>query len=248
MLITVKHKQKVLSQLVSDANRENASKQARQAKAEKVLQSMKLDVKGFLGDSKQDKEVTLFALNQDLAALHDIVDVSKKIELKKSSLIPKWQPIVDDYISSGAHRKFEPLVFLAVWMLDAELITDAMRYADYAIQQQQPMPDNFSRDLPTFMSAGIHDWAQRQLKAGHSAEPYFTQLIERIESKQWLVDSPIVLGFVYKLAAQFAETENQLEKAEKLYLQCVEANPEGHGVKTKLTALQKKLGKPPTLG
>lgn len=232
MLITLKHKQKKLAELGKAIGKSSAN-------AEPIH---------FEQNSKNDKELTFFALNQDLAALHDITDVSKKIELKKSVLIPKWQPIVDDYVASGAHKKFEPLVLLAVWLLDAELIADAMRYADYAIEQQQPMPDNFSRDLPTFMAAGIHDWAQRQLKAGHSAEPYFGQVITRIESKQWLVDAPIVLGFVYKLAAQFAEAANDLETAEKFYLKCVNANPEGHGVKTKLNALQKKLGKQLTLG
>jgi Phage small terminase subunit len=240
MLITVKHKQKVLSQLVS--GEKVLSKPAKKFSS----QPMKLDVEGFLGSTKQDKDLTIFALEQDLSVLHDLVDVSKKIELKKNALIPKWIPIVDEYINSGAQHPYAPLVFLAVWLLDAEKLPEAITYADYAIKQQQPMPDRFKRDLPTFMAAGIHDWAQRQLKAGHSAEPYFNQVIERIESKQWLVDEPIVLGFMYKLAAQFSEKDD-LEKAESFYLKCVNANPQGHGVKTKLSAVQRKLGKPLTL-
>jgi len=236
MLMTVKHKKKMLAQVLS---------------GEKVLSpGEKVPSNKMPSTSLQnnnDKSVINYSLEQDLSALHDLVDVSKKIELKKTALIPKWTPIVDEYIRSGAHHKFEPLVFLAVWMLDAEKLPEALAYADYAIAQQQPMPDRFKRDLSTFMAAGIHDWAQRQYKAGHSAEPYFSQIIDRIENKQWIVTDSIVLGFIYKLAAMFAEEANDLEKAEQFYLKCVDANPEGHGVKTKFSSLLKKLGKALTL-
>jgi len=193
------------------------------------------------------REVVFASLKQDLDALHGLVDVAKKIALKKEQLIPKWLPIVDEYCNSGAHYPFEPLMYLVVWLLDAEQIDKALHYAAIAIAQQQKMPDRFSRDLATFTTVAIHDWAQRQLKAGHSPEPFLTQVIDSVESKRWLVNEPIALGMLFKVAAMFAEHETRLDDAEKYYLKCAEANPLGHGIKTKLSALQKKLGKALTM-
>lgn len=191
--------------------------------------------------------VLLAALHQDLAALHDLTDVQKKIALKKEHLIPKWLPFVEQYIQSGAHHPFEPLVRLAIWLIDAEEIDKAIELTDFAIKQQQKMPDGFNRDLDSFAAESIHDWAFSQFKAGHGTEPYFSQVVERVESKQWLVDQPIILNKLYKLVAQVAEKENELEKAETYFLKCVDVNPKGHGVKGALHAVQKKLNKPLTI-
>lgn len=189
-------------------------------------------------------DVLKAALQQDLAALHDLTDVQKKIALKKEQLIPKWSPLIQQYRESGAHHPFEPLVWFCIWLLDAEQVDTCIEYSDLAIAQQQKLPANFTTSsLDTFIAEGIHDWAQRQLKAGHSAEPFLTNVLERVESKRWLVTHPIALNKIYKLVAQFAETENQFEKAEQFYLKCVEVNPEKHGVKGALQKVQQKLGK-----
>lgn len=201
----------------------------------------------YVPDGNAPLAVLLAALQNDLAALHDITDVQKKIALKKEHLIPKWLPFVEQYIQSGAHHPFEPLVRLAIWLIDAEQIDKAIELTDFAIKQQQKMPENFSRDLDSFAAEAIHDWAFSQFKAGHSAEPYFTHVVERVESKQWLVTQPIILNKLFKLVALVADKDNELEKAETYFLKCVEVNPKGHGVKGVLHAVQKKLGKPPTV-
>jgi len=194
------------------------------------------------------KEVLLAALHQDLQALKQITSVEQKIQFKKEQLIPKWLPFLEQYRANGEHSPFEPLVWMVIWLLDAELIDKCIEWADLAILQQQKLPEHFtSSSLDTFIAEGIHDWAQRQLKAGHSAEPFLSDVIERIEKKLWFVTEPIALNKLYKLVGQFAEVANEPEKAEKFYLKCVEVNPEKHGVKTALTALQRKMGKQPTL-
>ncbi len=237
MFLTTLHKQRCLEQMQAAENK----------KASRVTTLTNATAKNIPENLRSQKDVIFAALEQDLKTLHDIKDVAKKAELKKTQLIPKWKTVIDDYRASGAKYPFEPLMRFVVWLLDAEQIAEAIDYADFAIEQQQPMPDAFKRTLDTFATVTIHEWAQRQFKAGHSAEPYLGEVIKRIESKQWIVNEPIVLGMLYKLVALYAANAGDLEAAEKAYLKCVEANPEKHGVKTALNAVQIKLGKQPSL-
>mgnify|MGYP003141863210 CR=1 FL=1 len=193
------------------------------------------------------QDVLMAALQQDQAALHLLTDVKKKIALKKEQLIPKWQPIIEHYRESGAQHPFEPLVWFAIWCVDAGEFEQGIAWADYAIAQHQKMPERFkSANLESVITRQVHDWALEQFKAEHSAEPYITHVVERIESNQWLVSEPALLGMLFKLVAMFAQKENQDEKAESYFLKCVAANPEKHGVKGVLTKLQTKMGKPLT--
>lgn len=235
MSIAKSHKAQCLAQLVVQSIEQQAASRNENSSAAAV---------NFIPPQNAPLDVLLAALQNDLAALHEIKDVQQKIALKKEQLIPKWEPFVEQYMQSGAHHPFEPLVRLAIWLIDAEEIDKAIQLTDYAIKQLQKMPDGFKSDLDSFAAESIHDWALKQFKAGHSAEPFFSQVIERVESKQWIVTQPIVLNKLFKLVALVAEKENQPEKAEVYFLKCVEVNPKGHGIKGALHAVQKKLGKP----
>lgn len=234
MLITLKHKQRCLEKLAEHKTQKPAPTKARARTSQPRRSAV---------PARGENAVVFAALHQDLEALKQHTDVAKKIELKKSHLIPKWERVIEDYIESGERRPFEPLVRLVIWLLDAEAIDRAINLADLAIEQQQPMPDGFNRPLPTFVAESFHDWAERQYKAGHSAEPFLADVIKRVESRRWPVNEPIVLNKLYKLVGQFAEVNNDLAAAEAAYVRCVEVNPDKHGVKTRLEAVRKKLGK-----
>lgn len=201
----------------------------------------------IIPSTSHPQDVLMAALQQDQAALHLLTDVKKKIALKKEQLIPKWEPIIEHYHDSGAQHPFEPLVWFAIWCVDAGEFEQGIKWADFAIAQNQTLPERFkSTNLESVITRQIHDWALEQFKAGHSAEPYITQVVERIEANQWLVSEPAFLGMLFKLVALYAEHEKQDEKAESYFLKCVAVNPEKHGVKGKLHAVQKKLNKPLT--
>lgn len=233
--ITVKHKQARLALL--DKKLEAEAEKKGKLRPATVLRP----ASRARGKAKTDGDVIAVALAQDLDALKELKAVKDKVALKVQ-LLPKWLEVVKSYRESGAQHPFEPLVRTIIWLLDAEQIDVALENADFAIAQQQHMPDEFKRDLPTYVAEEIHNWAERQLKAGHSAEPYLSQLIERLESKAWLVTQVIVLSKIYKLAGMFAEVEGDLKKAEAAYLKCIDANPVGHGVKGKLAKVQAQLG------
>lgn len=240
MSLAKNHKARVLAQLA-------AGKLNQQAAAEYSGAANNSNTTTIIPATGHPQDVLMMALQQDQAALHLLTDVKKKIALKKELLIPKWAPIIEHYRESGAQHPFEPLVWFAIWLVDAGEFEQGITWADFAIAQHQKMPERFKSDnLESVITRQVHDWAQDQFKAGHSAEPYLSDVVQRIESNQWLVSEPALLGMFFKLVAQYAEKEKQDEIAEFYFLKAVAANPEKHGVKGHLHRVQKKLNKPLT--
>ncbi len=241
--------------MLYDTQRHKAERQAKAA-AEKLKSVRSADADINTGDvamrmmsaltpsQKHPKDVLIAAMEQDLAALSKLTDVKKKIQLKKDEFIPKWLPIIENYRDSGAQHPFEPLVWFSIWLIDAGQIEQGIYWTDFAVSQNQKIPERFrSANLESVIARQIHDWALEQFKAEYSAEPYLSQVVERIETNQWLVSEPTLLGMLFKLVALYAEHEKQDEKAETYFLKAVGVNSEKHGVKGHLHRVQKKLNK-----
>lgn len=240
--------------MLYDTQRHKAERQAKAA-AEKLKATARTQVSDdtengtqklsfVTGGRTHPKEVLLAAMDQDLAALSKITDVKKKIQLKKDEFIPKWLPIIENYRDSGAQHPFEPLVWIAIWLVDAGQIEQGIYWADFAIAQNQKMPERFkSANLESVITRQVHDWALEQFKAEYSAEPYLSQVVERIETNQWLVSEAALLGMLFKLVGLYAEHEKLDEKAESYFLKAIAANPEKHGAKGHLHRVQKNLNK-----
>ncbi|MFC6924286.1 phage terminase small subunit [Microbulbifer taiwanensis] len=187
-----------------------------------------------------DRAVIETALEADLQLLSERSDVKEKIELKRR-LLPKYLPHVKTYREAGEHYPNELLVYCVIWLLDVEDIEPALELADFAIEQQQHLPERFKRDLPTWVAETVHDWAERQYKANQSASPYFEQVLEAVESERWLVTNVIVRTKLYRLAALYAERNSELESAAQWLEKAQAVNPEKAGVKTWLNKLRAKL-------
>jgi tetratricopeptide (TPR) repeat protein len=242
MFITTQHKENRLAKHAAEQLKNVPAKKVKRVKAG----GDSVGIAPLTPGVNHPQEVLQAALAQDLSALHLLTDVKKKIALKKEQLIPKWQPIIQEYHDSGAQHPFEPLVWFAIWCVDAGEFEQGIAWADHAISQNQKLPERFkSTNLESVITRQIHDWALEQFKAEHSAEPYLTQVVERIESNQWLVSEPTLLGMLFKLVALYAEKEKQYEKSEAYFLKAVAVN-EKHGVKGHLHRVQKILDKPLT--
>ena len=193
--------------------------------------------------SRHRDNVSAQELKNDLERLSEIDEIPEKIDYKKTALIPKYMDIVKAYRESGERHTNEMLVYLIIWLIDVELIEEAIELADFAIEQGQSMPERFKRDLPTYVAEEICTWAERQHKAGLSASPYLDHVAERLIKNVWPVGQKIVLNKVYKLMGLYAEQNTEWSQAVHWFEHCVACNPEGHGVKTKL-ATAKKLAEP----
>lgn len=190
-----------------------------------------------------DRNLVTIKLESDLKHLGSLADVEEKRALKKNHLIPTYMPVVNAYIESGANHPNPALVWMVIWCLDVEDTEQAIRLAKHAIEQQQSAPDRFKRDLATIATEEIAEWAERQYKLELSTTPYLEQVADLVASEKWLVDQFIVLNKLYKICAMYCDRAGEHADAVNFYEKCVAANPDGHGVKTKLTKARLALAK-----
>lgn len=190
-----------------------------------------------------DRKLVNIKLQADLKHLSSLADVEEKRALKKNHLIPTYMPVVNAYIESGADHPNLALVWMVIWCLDVEDTEHAIRLAKHAIEQQQNQPERFKRDLATIVSEEISEWAERQYKQELSSTPYLEEVSELVATEKWLVDQFIVLTKLFKIRAMYCDRTGDHADAVNFYEKCVAANPDGHGVKTKLTKARLALAK-----
>lgn len=186
-------------------------------------------------------DVIMASLASDLAALSDIQDVKGKQALKEK-ILPKYLKHVQEYIESGAHYSNPVLVRCAIWCIDVGDLEAAMQLATVAIEQQQLAPESFKRDLPTFLTESITEWAERQLKEKQSGSPYIDAVTEHLVNNTWPVTHTIVRGKAFKVAGQLAEQNGDYSVALAYYEAAQEEN-EAAGCKTRIAQLKTRLGK-----
>ncbi len=167
---------------------------------------------------------------------------SEKIDLKKA-LLPQYFEFLEAYRDGEVVYDNIVLVTMMIWLFDVDAIHEAVELAVFAIDQEQPMPDGFKTQLPSFAAEAVCDWSQKQYESDASAFPYFEDMLQRVMTGEWEVTHPIVFNKIYKMAAYFAEKDNEFDTALEWYDKCVEVNPDKHGVKTRRAALLKKIKK-----
>jgi hypothetical protein len=130
-----------------------------------------------------------------------------KIAHKRNVLLPKWLPIVADYLTtfdSGNENENKktsdnPLfAYCTIWLFDIANFSTAIEYAFIAIKHGQPMASNIKRQWPGFIADTVFDWADTQAEHGQSIEPYFGQVFDRVVN-EWKLPEQVTAKF-YKFA------------------------------------------------
>ncbi|CCK75045.1 Phage small terminase subunit [Oleispira antarctica RB-8] len=188
------------------------------AKTEKAQQVKALDagdiktVENTVADYGQF-EVLTSSLNNDVAALAN-TPTGERDKLRKT-FIARYLPHVEEYVKSAEVYANSVLVMVMMWLFDNRDIGSALKYAAVAIEQGQKMPQQFNRNLATFVADAVLEWADRELKKGHAIEPYFTQVFKQLE--HWPVPEVVMMKY-YKLAGSLAlESEHYADAV--MYLQ-----------------------------
>ena len=185
-------------------------------------------------------EVLESSLKNDVTALAN-TPTGERDELRKT-FIARYLPHVEKYVESAEVYANQILVMVMMWLFDNRDISSALKYALVAIEQGQKMPQQFNRNLATFVADAVLDWADRELKLGHAIDPYFSQVLTKLDD--WPV--PEVVHMKYnKMAGTLALDEKRYADAVK-YLQ--KANEYGTSnnpakVKTKLDKALAELEK-----
>ncbi|ELY4321589.1 phage terminase small subunit [Cronobacter turicensis] len=120
------------------------------------------------------------ALNNDVAHVRGLPTIADREAYKRDVLLPKWIPTVESYLSGGQVYANPVFAWCVVWLFDAGDFEKALAWADIAIEQQQPTPENIRSHFPAFVADTVLNWAEATAAAGESVEPYFSQTFEKV--------------------------------------------------------------------
>ncbi|MFL6968479.1 phage terminase small subunit [Pseudomonas alvandae] len=176
------------------------------------------------GPANAQKHLALMiaALAEDCARLSDLNAIAERQRLKREELLPKYLDYVQRYRDSGLNHPNPVLMQVLVWLFDTEQFEEALELADFALQQGQPMPERFRRDIPTFVADTIIEWAEAEQKANRSPEPYLTRLLPRVDG-EWKLYERIparyhkLLGIIAIDNEDWAIAIAHFERATELY-------------------------------
>jgi len=116
-------------------------------------------------------------------------------------LLPKWLPIVDDYltqIEEGKPNDNPIFSYCTVWLFDTGQLAHAISFAFRAIEINQPMASSIRRQWPGFIADTVFDWADTQAEKGNSIEPYFSQVFSKV-ANHWKLPEQVTAKY-YKFA------------------------------------------------
>ncbi|MFM2632977.1 phage terminase small subunit [Vibrio alginolyticus] len=145
--------------------------------------------------------IKLIEFEEDRKYLRSFNAIADRIKHKREVLVPKYKPYVQAYLESG--EAFENPIFtnMVVWLFDVKELDAAIEWCMKAIELDLPTPENFRRDWPTFCADEVLAWAETESERGHSIEPYFSQVFEKVE-KDWRLHEKVHAKW-YKFAGLY---------------------------------------------
>lgn len=180
------------------------------------------------------------ALAQDLERLGEMDNHGLRQQLKRDELLPKYLDYVQRYRDSGLSFPNSVVMQVLVWLFDTQQFEAGLDLASFAMEQGQPMPERFKRNVQTFVADAVFEWAEAEQKAGRSPEPYLSDLLPRVDD-EWKLTEQIpakyhkLLGIRALDAREWTKAITHFERAEALH--------DGIGVGTRLKGARNALAK-----
>ncbi|WP_426232905.1 phage terminase small subunit [Pseudomonas sp. TWP3-2] len=180
------------------------------------------------------------ALEQDLERISAINSRELRQQLKRDELLPKYLDYVQRYRDSGLSFPNAVMMQVLVWLFDTVQFEAGLDLANFAMEQDQPLPERFKRDVPTFVADAVIEWAEAEQKAGRSPEPYLSDLLPRVDG-EWELTEQIPAKY-HKLIGIRAMAAKDWAKAITHFERATELHPAA-GVGTRLEGARKALAK-----
>lgn len=180
------------------------------------------------------------AMAQDLERLGAIDNHGLRQLLKRDELLPKYLDYVQRYRDSGLSFPNSVVMQVLVWLFDTEQFEAGLDLANFAMEQGQPMPERFKRNVQTFVADAVIEWAEAEQKAGRSPEPYLSDLLPRVDD-EWKLTEQIpakyhkLIGIRALDAREWTKAITHFERATELHAAV--------GVGTRLEGARKALAK-----
>ncbi|MEI7367028.1 phage terminase small subunit [Pectobacterium sp. 1950-15] len=188
-------------------------------------------------------EQQLHRLRMDKSRLSQVQSAATKAELKRE-LLPDYQGWVNGVLASDSGQADEVLTTIMIWAIDAGLISDALRIADYVLRHRLPMPDQYKRTVATTLVDEICDPALAAFKADTNAVPLAADLLLWLEQLTAGEDMPDqVRAKLYKTLGYTLRLDNNELSAARDWLQRAVTLFDGIGVKRDIELLGRALKK-----
>lgn len=175
------------------------------------------------------------SLEEHLQVLKSFEARQRKIDYKKNTLIPEYRDYVSRLEDSGQDHPL--LGYYLVWLLDAGEIDEAVTYGLWCVEKGIELPECFQSKLPTFFVGEVCKWAEAELAAERSADPYISILFEAVTDHDWDIADK-VSAHLHKCMGFQDEQDGRLEDAAVMLQIAMEL---GAQVKTRLGIIEKKL-------
>ncbi|ADT87641.1 terminase endonuclease subunit [Vibrio furnissii] len=228
--------------MVSPLQRQRMKLLAQPSKAAVMVSSANMD----------SLHLQLIEFEQDKLQLKGMVQIAEKVNHKREVLIPKYKPMAETYLDAGESYQNPIFTDLIVWLFDTGELETAIEWLFKAIELDLPTPENFKRSSWAVVCADfVLQWAETQLANGHSVDPYFSQVFEKID-QEWKLPEQLEAKW-YKFAgyglllnekgepqpSQLGNIE-RLEKAKALLLTAHDKHNK-IGVKTKIDQIDMRI-------
>ncbi|MEB0138007.1 MULTISPECIES: phage terminase small subunit [unclassified Undibacterium] len=131
-------------------------------------------------------ELMCAQLITDRQRLKQIQSIERKIETKRA-LLPAYQDWIDGALASGHGAQDMVLTTLLVWHIDVGDFARALQIAEYVLQHNMKLPDQYQRDTATMLLDEIPDaFLQPPLPQGVDA----MAILERVDQLTQGKDAP----------------------------------------------------------
>jgi tetratricopeptide (TPR) repeat protein len=180
-------------------------------------------------------ELMLHKLALDRLRLKKVESVERKIEVKRTELLPEYADYVAGALSGGRGAQDDVLTTIMLWRIDAGEYTGALDIARYAVKHRMSLADQYQRKLPTLLA---EEFAENAIKAFKASEPlelvYLNEVFALTESE----DMPDQVRAKLHKAIAYALQDSDAEAALTHLRRALELD-ERVGVKQDITRLEK---------
>ncbi len=196
--------------------------------------------------------IRLVEFEQDKRQLKELVQIAEKVNHKRDVLIPKYKPVAEAYLEAGENYQNPIFTDLIIWLFDIGDLETAVSWLFKAIELDLPTPENFKTNSWAVVCARfVLLWSEEQLGKGRSVEPYFSQVLTKIES-EWKLPEKQAAEW-YKFAGyglllnekgdpqpSYVGDLKRLEKAREFLVKAHELHSK-IGVKTKIGQIDMRI-------
>lgn len=182
-------------------------------------------------------ELMLAKLDTDKRRLKEVLSLERRTEIKRE-IVPEYQDWLNGALSNDKGTQDDVVVTILVWMLDIGQYKEAMPVAEYAIKSDMVMPDQFERNLATFIVDEVSDAA---LNAQKENKHFEFDVLKKVHEMTQGFDMPdVAKAKLLKAIGYEHHAVGELEQALEVYQRAYELN-DRIGVKKLIQAIEKKL-------